>query len=80
MIPLTAAGCETPRLDAEVLLAAALGISRAMLIADSRRELTGPQARVFMGYVRRRREREPVAYISGPRASGTSSWRWTGGC
>jgi release factor glutamine methyltransferase len=65
VIPLTAAGCESPRLDAEVLLAAAMGISRAMLIADSRRELSGPQARVFMGYVRRRREREPVAYIVG---------------
>jgi release factor glutamine methyltransferase len=65
VIPLTAAGCDTPRLDAEVLLAAALGVSRATLIADSRRELTGPQARVFMDFVRRRREREPVAYIVG---------------
>jgi len=64
-IPLTAAGCESPRLDAEVLLAAALGISRATLIADSRRELSGPQARVFMDFVRRRRMREPVAYIVG---------------
>src|SRR6478735_5594046 len=65
VIPLTAAGCESPRLDAEVLLASALGVSRAMLIADSRRELTGEQARTFMGFVRRRREREPVAYITG---------------
>jgi release factor glutamine methyltransferase len=65
VIPLTAAGCDTPRLDAEVLLAAAMGVSRAALLADSRRELTGPQAREFMGLVRRRREREPVAYITG---------------
>src|ERR1700754_4242905 len=65
VIPLTAAGCASPRLDAEVLLAEALGISRAALIADSRRELSGPQARVFMQYVRRRREGEPVAYIVG---------------
>src|SRR6187401_2992664 len=64
-IPLTAVGCDTPRLDAEVLLADVLGISRAELIADSRRELSGPHARVFMEYVRRRREREPVAYIVG---------------
>lgn len=64
-IPLTAAGCDTPRLDAEVLLAAALGISRLELIVDSRRGLTGAQARVFMDSVRRRREREPVAYITG---------------
>ena len=65
VIPLTAAGCETPRLDAEVLLAAAMGVSRAALIADSRAGLSGPQARVFMEYVRRRRSREPVAYIVG---------------
>lgn len=65
VIALTAAGCDTPRLDAEVLLAHALGISRAELLADSRRELTGPQTRVFMDYARRRREREPVAYIVG---------------
>src|SRR3954452_1428828 len=63
--PLTAAGCENPRLDAEVLLAAALGVSRAALITDSRLGLSGPQARVFMEYVRRRRSREPVAYIVG---------------
>ena len=65
MIPLTAAGCENPRLDAEVLLATALGVSRAELISDSRREVAGPAARVFMDFVRRRREREPVAYITG---------------
>jgi release factor glutamine methyltransferase len=64
-IPLTAAGCDTPRLDAEVLLAAAMGISRLELVTDSRRELSGAQARVFMDFVRRRREREPVAYIAG---------------
>jgi release factor glutamine methyltransferase len=65
VIPLTAAGCETPRLDAEVLLAWVMGVSRAALIADSRRELSGREAREFMDAVRRRREREPVAYITG---------------
>jgi len=65
VIPLTAAGCDTPRLDAEVLLAWVLGISRAALIADSRRDLSGAEARAFMDAVRRRREREPVAYITG---------------
>jgi release factor glutamine methyltransferase len=65
VIPLTAAGCDTPRLDAEVLLAAALGVDRGMLIAHPGRELEGPQARWFMDAVRRRREREPVAYIVG---------------
>jgi release factor glutamine methyltransferase len=64
-IPLRAAGCETPRLDAEVLLAWVLGVDRAALIATPGRELAGPEARAFMDAVRRRREREPVAYIVG---------------
>jgi release factor glutamine methyltransferase len=71
VIALTAAGCETPRLDAEVLLAHALGISRAELLADSGRSLTGPQARTFMDFARRRRELEPVAYIVG-----SKGFRW----
>ncbi len=33
-IPLTAAGCDTPRLDAELLLAGAMGVDRGMLFAD----------------------------------------------
>src|SRR4051794_28928926 len=65
IIALSAAGCDTPRLDAEVLLASALGVDRGMLIAYPERELTGEQARWFMDASRRRREREPVAYIVG---------------
>jgi release factor glutamine methyltransferase len=65
VIALTAAGCDTPRLDAEVLLAAALGGDRAALIAHPGRELDGAAARTFADYARRRREREPVAYIVG---------------
>jgi release factor glutamine methyltransferase len=61
-IPLTAAGCETPRLDAEVLLAAAMGVDRAMLIADPGR---GVEPEPFRVYIRRRTQREPVAYILG---------------
>jgi release factor glutamine methyltransferase len=62
LIALTAAGCETPRLDAEVLLAAALGVDRAALIADPER---GVEPEPFREYVRRRAQREPVAYILG---------------
>ena len=36
-----------------------------MLISDPLRSLSGPEARVFADYARRRREREPVAYITG---------------
>jgi release factor glutamine methyltransferase len=64
---LTAAGVDTPRLDAEVLLAAVLGVDRAALIAAPGRELSGAQARRFADFARRRREREPVAYITGVR-------------
>jgi release factor glutamine methyltransferase len=65
VIALTAAGCATPRLDAEVLLAHVLGADRAALFADPGRALTPEQARAFMDAARRRREREPVAYITG---------------
>ena len=62
LIALTASGCETPRLDAEVLLAAAIGVDRAALIADPGR---GVEPEPFREYVRRRTRREPVAYILG---------------
>jgi release factor glutamine methyltransferase len=62
LIALTAAGCETPRLDAEVLLAAAMGVDRGVLIADPGR---GVEVEPFREFVRRRARREPVAYILG---------------
>jgi release factor glutamine methyltransferase len=65
---LTAAGCETPRLDAELLIADALGVSRAMLIADPAMAIDGAAARVIGERVRRRVRREPVAYILGRQA------------
>ncbi len=62
---LDAAGCDTPRLDAELLLARAAGVDRASLHANSNGELTPPQAREFSELVRRRVRREPVAQILG---------------
>jgi release factor glutamine methyltransferase len=64
---LTAAGCASPRLDAEVLIADALGADRAILHASPDRAITGGQARVIGERVRRRVAREPVAYILGRR-------------
>jgi release factor glutamine methyltransferase len=59
-----AAGCETPRLDAELLLAHVLGVSRERLIVDRDLVVEGPAVRAFQNAVRRRAvEREPVAYI-----------------
>jgi release factor glutamine methyltransferase len=64
---LTAAGCSTPRLDAEVMIADALGADRAALHSSPDRAITGAQARVIGERVRRRVAREPVAYILGRR-------------
>jgi release factor glutamine methyltransferase len=65
---ITAAGCETPRLDGELLLADALGVSRERLIVDGDLVVEGPAVRAFQNAVRRRAvEREPVAYILGRR-------------
>ncbi len=61
-IALTAAGVETPRLDAEVLLAAAMGVDRGVLISDPGH---GVEPEPFREYVQRRVRREPVAYILG---------------
>jgi release factor glutamine methyltransferase len=64
MTAIAAAGCETPRLDAELLLANALGVSRERLFIDSDLTVAGPAVRVFQDFVRRRSvQREPVAYI-----------------
>jgi len=67
VIALGAAGCDTPRLDAEVLLADVLGCDRAALVAHPGRELDPGEARAFQAAARRRSRREPVAYILGRR-------------
>ena len=65
VIALGAAGCDSPRLDAELLLAHVLGVDRAALITDPERGLEPDEARAFMDLAARRREREPVAYLLG---------------
>ena len=67
LIALTASGIDTPRLDAEVLLADAMGVDRAIVVADPGRGLEPDAARAFQDAVRRRVQREPVAYILGRR-------------
>jgi release factor glutamine methyltransferase len=65
---IAAAGCETPRLDAEVLLAHVLGVGRERLLIDRELLVSGGAVREFQNAVRRRAvEREPVAYILGRR-------------
>ncbi len=62
---INAAGSETPRLDAELLLAEAAGWDRARLAAEPEAALAPGAAREFAAMVRRRVRREPVAYILG---------------
>lgn len=64
---LRAAGCDTPELDAQVLISDALGIDRAELIARPERTIESTVARLIADRIRRRIEREPVAYILGRR-------------
>jgi release factor glutamine methyltransferase len=65
---IAAAGCETPRLDAEVLLAEVLGVGRERLLIDRTLYVQGPAVRAYQDAVRRRAiDREPVAYIVGRR-------------
>ena len=56
---------ETPRLDAELLLAYVLGWARARLLAEGRLALTEAQATAFYELVTRRAALEPVAYLIG---------------
>ena len=62
---LNAAGVDSPRLDAEVLLAEATGASRADLVASPETTIDPVATRAYAEYVRRRLRREPVAYITG---------------
>lgn len=55
----------TPRLDAELLLAAALGKPRSYLRTWPERELDVDQLGLFRSHLQRRRQGEPVAYILG---------------
>ncbi len=56
---------DTPRLDAELLMAHALGISRQDLLL---RHLDDPAPEAFEPLLQRRLAHEPIAYITGSRA------------
>lgn len=57
----------TARLDAELLVAQALGIDRLGLYLDLNRPLVDEECAAVRALVTRRRDREPVAYILGYR-------------
>jgi release factor glutamine methyltransferase len=60
-------GCDSPRLDAELLLCKALGLDRVQLILQHERPLSDAELAVFKELFVRRRAREPIAYILGAR-------------
>jgi len=57
---LTAAGVDSPRVDAELLVSHLLGVSRTQLYADLGRDVDGLDP-----LLRRREAREPLAYVLG---------------
>jgi release factor glutamine methyltransferase len=59
------AGCDTARLDAELLLASAVGVDRARLLIDRDAPLDADATARFEALLARRIAREPVAYILG---------------
>jgi release factor glutamine methyltransferase len=60
-------GLPNPRLDADVLLAFALGETRVKLVIDRDRPLDAEDLARFRELVKRRRSHEPVAYLVGAR-------------
>ena len=62
---LAAKGCETPRLDAELLLAHALGMARIDLYMAFERPLIDAELDTARALVKRRAGREPVQHILG---------------
>jgi release factor glutamine methyltransferase len=62
-----ARGIENPRLDAELLVAHALGIDRLRVILDANRPLVGGELATLRDLVKRRRAYEPIAYLRGER-------------
>lgn len=61
-------GVENPRLDAEILLCAVLKCERIKLYLDFERPLDEQELAVYRGYVARRAQHEPLAYILGEKA------------
>ncbi len=64
---LSARGIDSPRLDAELLLAHSLGLRRIDLYLRHDQALGPEQLAAVRSLVERRRQREPVAYILGSR-------------
>lgn len=64
---LAQAGCDTPRLDTEVIFAHLLNQERSWLYAHGDDLLSAATAQALAAAIQRRARREPVAYITGRR-------------
>jgi len=62
---LAKAGCDTPRVDAEILVAHVSGIPRSELALEQLRTLTRQEEKALRRLVTRREAREPLAYVLG---------------
>ncbi len=62
---LVAAGSETPRLDAELLLGHAVGVGRTVVLAHPEAPVGPDAARRYRADIGRRANGEPVAYLRG---------------
>jgi release factor glutamine methyltransferase len=62
---LTRAGCESPEVDAEILVAHVLGASRSELALEGSRKLSRKENEALERLVSRRSAREPLAYVLG---------------
>lgn len=71
------AGLQTHRLDAEVLLCRALGMSRETFWRDSNREIGPGDISRCDSWIRRRENREPLAYIIEEREFWSRTFRVT---
>jgi len=60
-------GISSPRLDAELLLAEAMGMDRSRLLARAAEEVPEAALPAFEAFARARESRKPVAYILGRR-------------
>ncbi|MDX1524005.1 MAG: peptide chain release factor N(5)-glutamine methyltransferase [Anaerolineae bacterium] len=67
-VRLTQAGCDTPQLDAELLLAHVLEQGRTWLYSYPQTPLTPDQLAGYWSLISRRERREPVAYLTGVKA------------
>jgi release factor glutamine methyltransferase len=67
VLALEAASIDTPRLDAELLLAHVLRTTRTVLFAYPERPLSEAEAASYAAALHRRESREPLPYITGVR-------------